>query len=71
MSVRRDCSYSTLYNQLRRFNSTKAVEIEIPVESFPGDSVEFLFRVNNPLVIEHVCMEKGIFGQKELGNLKN
>nr|CAD2159427.1 unnamed protein product [Meloidogyne enterolobii] len=53
--------------KLRRFNTTKAVKIEIPVESFPGESVEFWLCVDNPLVIEHVRMEKGICGQKELG----
>uniref|UniRef100_A0A915NG45 Uncharacterized protein n=1 Tax=Meloidogyne javanica TaxID=6303 RepID=A0A915NG45_MELJA len=52
--------------ELHRFNTTKAVKVEIPVESFPGDHVEFWLRVDNPLVIEHVRMEKGICGQKEL-----
>uniref|UniRef100_A0A915N5M4 Uncharacterized protein n=1 Tax=Meloidogyne javanica TaxID=6303 RepID=A0A915N5M4_MELJA len=55
--------------KLRRFNSTKAVKILIPVDSsFDGASVEIWLCVGNSLVVKHVLTEKGICGQKKRGN---
>ncbi|CAK5047899.1 unnamed protein product [Meloidogyne enterolobii] len=52
--------------KLRRFNSTKAVKILIPVESsIAGSSVEIWLCVGNALMVKHVRTEKGICGQKK------
>nr|CAD2159437.1 unnamed protein product [Meloidogyne enterolobii] len=51
--------------KLRRFNATKAVKIVIPVDSFPGASLEFALCIDNALVVKHVFKEKKICGQNK------
>ncbi|CAK5014613.1 unnamed protein product [Meloidogyne enterolobii] len=52
--------------KLHRFNTTKVVNLIIPVESVPSSNLQIFLCCDNVIIVKHVLSKDGIYGQKKL-----